>query len=141
MACVQQVVVTYDENKKPLTYELQCTGKCDDGTDCKPKAVADKPDKKGDVTREFCACKEDESEKCHIVLYTVTKKGKPKEIVEQYFKCEHAKKQKCPDKTTCAAIVVGRDPFPGDKDNDDDRYQKLYFECGCWSEDEVWRGK
>jgi len=129
MACQQQLRIKYDKNKKVLEYELQCRGQCDDGKDCKPKSETDD---KTHVTKEFCACKEgkgDPTGECYIVLYTVRNKTGDK-IIEQYYTCEG--KKSCPDKTKCAAKVVGRDqPDPDENVN-------VFVQCDCWPEDEVW---
>src|SRR5438128_425337 len=136
MPCTQQVVVTYDKKKKPLSYRLECSGKCADGTECKPKSETDDDTH---TTREYCACKGgngDESKPCHIVLYTV--KNKAGRTIEQYFKCESDPAEKCPDGKKCFPKIVGHTPF----DDDPTKYKERFFECGCWPEDDdVWREK
>jgi len=134
MPCKQQVKVTYDKKKHPLTYELLCSGQCDDDKkDCKRKEV---PSGKPNETKQFCACNEgkgDEPLDCHIVLYTV----KTKRSEEHYFTCEIDKTKKCPAGQKCVAVPVERDPFP------DDATATLayYFECRCVDEDKTWPEK
>ena len=139
MPCSQQVKVTYDKDKRPIKYELLCSGQCDDDKkDCKRKEEEKIVDKKH-VTREFCACNEgkaDEPLTCHIVLYTVRKK-KGEKVIEQYFKCEVDDKNKCPDGQKCAPWVVGTKRF----DDDPEKTEANFFECQCVPEDKVWREK
>jgi hypothetical protein len=114
---------------------LICEGECDDKTACKKKPE-EKLVGKIHVTREFCACNNGEGEedkKCHIVLYTERKK-KGGKIEQQYFKCEWDDKNKCPDKTKCAARPHSNGMF----EDDPEKLKWMEFECACVPEDEAW---
>lgn len=86
MPCISTVRVWYDENNRPVHYELSCADKCKDN-DTRPctykVTMANTPSRwpwsfgpvQSEVT-EFCACDGGDgpqSSGCHIVLVTVHK--------------------------------------------------------------------
>lgn len=134
MACTQIVRVTYDKKRNPTSMKLICTGNCADKTPCGTK---EETNAATGITKEFCACnggKGDESEDCHIVLYTVRKHGK---VVDRYFECVASTKTPCEKKKTCAPVPVGN----GSYEDDPEKLEWMEFECECVSEDEVWPKK
>jgi hypothetical protein len=58
--------VTFDSKGKPVKYDLVCSGKCKDDSDCVKRSA---PNLHGGV-REWCGCRgSDEPTACHTVIY------------------------------------------------------------------------